>query len=171
MSLASGRRTDRHGTPYVVYTRTFPAPPEVVWAAVSDPERLGRWIGTWSGDPASGEVDFVMTAEGEDVEPERYRIEVCTPPRRLVVSAGGEGQTAWHLEIDLGHTDGVTTLTFAQSMDDVDAAADIGPGWDYYLDRLVAAERGTDADAVDWDDYYPALSDHYRHEFGTTSDG
>ena len=33
---------------------TFHAPIEDVWAAVTEPERLARWIGTWTGDPATG---------------------------------------------------------------------------------------------------------------------
>ena len=30
-------------------TRTFRAPIEDVWAAVTEPERLARWIGTFTG--------------------------------------------------------------------------------------------------------------------------
>ena len=51
---------------------------------------------------------------------------------------------------------------------DATLAEGVGPGWDYYLDRLVAAETGDDlaADlaAIDFDDYFPALSEHYRRE-------
>ena len=32
-------------------TRTFPAPIEDVWAAVTEPERLERWIGTLDRRP------------------------------------------------------------------------------------------------------------------------
>ncbi|GAA0974407.1 hypothetical protein ENKNEFLB_02323 [Nocardioides aquaticus] len=169
MTSATGRREVRQGTSYVVYTRTFVAPIHDVWAAVTEPERLERWIGTWTGDPVTGEVDFYMTAEGEDVQPERYRLEVCTPPTRLVARtwADEEPDTVWHLELDLAESEsGVTTLTFAQAMTDPDIAENVGPGWDYYLDRLVGAERGEGADSVHWDDYYPALADHYRREFG-----
>ena len=56
----AGRREVRDGTSYVVLRRTFHAPVEDVWAAVTEPERLARWIGTWTGDPASGEVAFRM---------------------------------------------------------------------------------------------------------------
>ena len=45
----------------LVQTRTFAAPIEDVWAAITEPERLARWIGTWTGDPASGRVRFAMT--------------------------------------------------------------------------------------------------------------
>ena len=48
-------------------------------------------------------------------------------------------------------------------------ATDVGPGWDYYLDRLVAAETGGDVVAVDFAEYHPADADHYRGLFSTTS--
>ena len=167
-STPTGRRELRDGTPYVVYTRTFAAPIEDVWAAVTEPERLVRWIGTWAGDPASGEVAFRMTAEGEDAPEERYRIDVCEPPRRLVTRSwvGDDTDTmVWQLELDLTESDGVTTLTFGQVMADPAMAESVGPGWDYYLDRLVAAESGREVSAVVWDAYYPAQSDFYRGAF------
>jgi len=48
----------------------------------------------------------------------------------------------------------------------VSLAESVGPGWDYYLDRLVAAETGGDLTAIDFDDYYPAFAAHYRAELG-----
>ncbi len=45
-------------------------------------------------------------------------------------------------------------------------AEGVGPGWDYYLDRMVLAEAGDDPGTLDFDDYYPALAEHYRREFG-----
>lgn len=163
----TGRRETRDGTDYVVFTRTFAAPIDAVWAAVTEPERLVRWIGTWTGDPASGEVAFRMTAEGEDVQPETYRIEECEPPRRLVTRTWAEETpgNVWHLELDLTETDGRTTLTFAQVMSDPEVAENVGPGWDYYLDRLVAAETGNDVAGIAWDDYYPSRAEHYRSAF------
>jgi len=165
-SEPTGRREIRNGAGYVVYTREFRAPVADVWAAVTEPERLVRWIGTWSGDPRSGHVDFKMTAEGEDVAVQIYRIDVCEPPRQLCVRSQIPGDDwVWRLELDLAELDGVTTLTFAQVMDDPDVAENVGPGWDYYLDRLAAAESGLDVATVVWDDYYPAQADHYRALF------
>jgi len=164
---ATGHRQTRNGAEYVVFTRTFRAPIEAVWAAVTEPGRLERWIGTWTGDPASGEVSFRMTAEGEDVPAETYYIDVCDEPRRLVTRSwsADDPETVWRLELDLAEADGVTTLTFAQAMDDPKMAENVGPGWDYYLDRLVAAEDGGDVTAISFDDYYPGFADHYRGEF------
>jgi len=162
----SGRRDDRDGTAYVVFERTFAAPIADVWAAVTEPERLVRWIGTWAGDPASGEIAFRMTAEAEDAPEERILIDECHEPTRLVMrSARPDDQTLlWTWQVDLSEADGVTTLTFAQEVCDVTLAESVGPGWDYYLDRMVAAETGGDLSAIDFDDYYPEFAAYYRAE-------
>lgn len=145
-------------------TRTFDAPIEDVWAALVEPERLARWIGTWSGGPASGRVLFRMTAEGPDVPEEEMEIRECDPPRRLAVTSRF-GTATWHLDLDLAERDGVTTLSFAQPDIDPEDAPSVGPGWEYYLDRLGAAFTGGDVAAVDFErDYYPAMAGHYGEE-------
>jgi uncharacterized protein YndB with AHSA1/START domain len=156
--VATGRK-DPGDPSWVVFTRTFRAPVEQVWTAVTEPAALSRWIGTWKGDPASGQVYFIMTAEGDDVAPEHCRIEECRPPTLLRLTLG---EPAWTVRLELSESDGVTTLDFAQRLTDPDVAASVGPGWDYYLDRLVAAVDGDEVAAVDFDGYYPGLSDHYR---------
>ena len=57
----------------------------------------------------------------------------------------------------------MTTLSFSQpELDPVDGES-VGPGWEYYLDRLVAAETDGDVAAIDFErDYYPAMADYYR---------
>ena len=160
----TGRRETRDGHDVVLLRREFAAAVEDVWAAVTEPERLDRWIGTWEGDPADGWVGFRMTAESPEATAERMWIDECDPPHRLVThSSTPYGE--WHLALDLEERDGVTTLTFAQRMTEPGVAADVGPGWDYYLDRLVVAETGGDVATVDFTDYHPADSDYYRSLF------
>ena len=142
-------------------TREFKAPIEDVWASVTEPERLARWIGTFTGDPASGRVGFLMTAEGA-TEPEDMEIRECDPPRVLRLTSH-VGEENWHLDLLLEERAGVTTLTFSQPDIDPLAAETVGPGWEYYLDRLVAAETGGEVEAIDFDrDYYPAMAEYYR---------
>lgn len=161
----TGRIEHREGQHVLVQTREFRAPMEDVWAAVTEPERLARWIGSWQGDPESGEVEFRMLFEGEDPGPELMEIRVCEPPRRLHLTSRA-GDQVWLLELDLTHDDGLTTLTFSQPGVTKEQAADVGPGWEYYLDRLVDAERGVDPAGRDFErDYYPAMADHYRDQF------
>ena len=172
-----GRREVRAGTQHVVFTRTFTAPLEAVWAACTEPERMERWIGTWTGDPGSGEVTVRMTAEGDDVPEEVYLVEACEPPRRFVVrsrdaapfSPDGSGpRVVWQHTLELSEADGVTTLTFAQVVPDPPAGGDmvasVGPGWDYYLDRLVTVFGGADPGQIVFEPYLER-SEHYRGLF------
>ena len=157
----TGRIRDDDGRLALVVARSFPAPVEDVWAAVTEPARLARWIGTYTGDPASGRVAFVMSAEGE-VQPEDVEVVRCEPPHVLEVvqhtEAGG-----WRLLLELAEEAGTTTLTFTHLDVDAIQVESVGPGWEYYLDRLVAAATGGQVEAVDFDrDYYPAMQEHYR---------
>lgn len=162
---ATGRRETRDGTDHIVFTRTFRAAIDDVWAAVTESERLARWIGTWIGDPASGAVTFQMNAEG-DIPEETFEIASCEAPRRLVIDSWNEAeQVTWHIELSLAEEAGVTTLTFSHSVPRAELASGVGPGWDYYLDRLVAAENGAGVGSIDWASYSPALSEHYRTLF------
>lgn len=141
-------------------TRRYQAEPEAVWAALTESDRLERWIGRWEGDPATGRITFFMTAEGDDVEGEEYVIQECDPPRRFAADTA-IGEQRWHLRFELERSaDGVTTLTFAQLLGD-DDMANVGPGWEYYLDRLTASLEGADVGSVNWDDYFPGMRDYY----------
>jgi hypothetical protein len=89
-------------------------------------------------------------------------IRECDPPRALRVTSH-VGEERWYLDLLLEERAGVTTLTFSQPDIDPVAAESVGPGWEFYLDRLVAAETGGDVESVDFDrDYYPTMLEHYR---------
>ena len=169
----TGRRQTHDGKEVLVLERRFRAGIDDVWAAVTDPVRMQRWIGTWSGDPVSGSIAFRMTAEGDDVPEEVYDIDVCEPPRRFAVrsreaapfSEDGSGpRVHWALRLQLSEAYGLTTLTFVQALADgslgTDMAARVGPGWEYYLDRLVAAMDGGEVGAVAWSVYEPGSVDY-----------
>ena len=55
----------------------------------------------------------------------------------------------------------MTTLTSRPEAPERADAAQMGPGWDYYLDRLAAARAGRRA-MPEWEHYYPALAEHYQ---------
>ena len=157
----TGFLTRRGAQDLLTWERAFEQPIDDVWAAVTDSDRLSRWIGTWTGDPTEGFVLFSMNAEGDKgSEPARYELPGCQAPRLLRVTSVSEWGS-WVLALELAETDGTTTLTFTHLVDDVASIDNIGPGWEYYLDRLVVAESGGDAATVLWDDYYPAQREHY----------
>ena len=74
----------------------------------------------------------------------------------------------WQHTLELSESDGVTTLTFTQAVPDgapgADLVASVGPGWDYYLDRLVTAVEGGDVTAVVWEPSQQRCA-HYRGLF------
>lgn len=140
------------------FRRSYPDSPADVWSALTDPTRLGRWFGTWTGDPASGTVDLLMTAE-EGAEPQTVTIVDCDEPRRLVVDVPAPDDT-WRLEVTLTSENGGTSMLFAQRLAEPYDAGSIGPGWHYYLDRLAAVLAGTPV-PDDWDAYYPSLRSAY----------
>ncbi|QCU77314.1 SRPBCC family protein [Citricoccus sp. SGAir0253] len=148
--------------PAIRIERRLDHPVEDVWAHLSDPALLARWYGTYTGDPASGSVRLAM-AEAPD-RPGECTIEACERPHRLAVVLRDAPGAGWRLRVSLDSS-GVgadTLLVFTQPIAGVeDQAADVGPGWEYYLDRLEAALDGGDVEAVDFADYHPALREHY----------
>ena len=58
--VASGRREDRGDQSLLVLERTFRAPAVDVWAAVTEPERLERWIGPYLEPIAVGALVLVL---------------------------------------------------------------------------------------------------------------
>lgn len=170
MSIAPTGRLERGaGGPAIVIERTFRAPIADVWDSIVDPERMNRWIGTWSGEPGNGRrVQFVMTAEGA-TEPEEVLIHRCDAPRHLDVESF-HGGSSWRMVADLAEADGVTTLVFRQKVHaDDESAGSYGPGWEYYLDRLVAVHE--DAPFAAWDDYYPSQVAYWEEQLRTVTTG
>jgi uncharacterized protein YndB with AHSA1/START domain len=144
----------------LVLTRRFRAPIEDVWASITEPERTARWFCTWTGDAAPGAtVRFRLTFEGPDATESDMTIDACEPPHHLAVSAVDD-YGSWRLEARLAEADGVTELTFVHHLDDSADAGEVGPGWEYYLDNLVASRDG--APPPDFDDYFPSMQPHYE---------
>jgi uncharacterized protein YndB with AHSA1/START domain len=146
------------GTDLVV-SRTFRAPIEDVWASVTESDRTARWFGKWEGDAGPGRTIKVQMAYEDQAPWFDVRIDACEPPRRLAVSMSDESGNQ-RIELLLSHTDGRTELRLVQHLDTADAAGEMGPGWEYYLDLLVAARD--DLPAPSFDDYYPAMKPYYE---------
>lgn len=143
----------------LVLTRTFRAPVEDVWLSLTDPERTARWYGPWRGDAAPGREIEVQLIQEEGKPWTTMTIDACEPPRRLAVSAVDE-HGSWYLDLELTEDAGVTELRFTQHLTDTDSVGDVGPGWEYYLDALVASREGRPMPG--FDEYYPAMKEHFE---------
>ncbi|MET0626900.1 MAG: SRPBCC family protein [Acidimicrobiia bacterium] len=144
----------------LVLVREFRAPIDDVWKSLTTPEGVGPWFGTWSGTPTVGDtVEFTMTAEEGDAT-SAMTITACTPPEHVAITNADE-YGAWHLEARLREADGITTLEFVHHLTPDAPIGEVGAGWEYYLDRLVASRTG--APMPDFDDYYPSMQSYFEH--------
>ena len=142
----------------LVLTRTFAAGIDDVWASITESDRTARWFASWQGEAEPG-ATIRLTMGFEDGAPQSdMLIEACEEPRHLAVRSEDE-YGSWHLEAHLAEQAGVTTLTLTQHLADDAAPGEVGPGWEYYLDMLVASRQGTPL--PDFDDYYPAQKAYY----------
>lgn len=156
------RRDD--GT-YLVFERSYRAPIRDVWDCCTDQVRLNRWFGTWTGDPTAGRITLHWTHE-DDAPDEDYVLERCDPPRQLRLHNDNPDPTqVWTLQLDLTEDLGLTTLRFAQLVEPQVNVADVGPGWQYWLDRLDAAVADRDPDTVTWGEQYTGLGEQYARTF------
>ena len=133
------------------FVRTFPDPIDRVWAAVTDPDELAKWFGTWRGDPSTGSIEL-CSIEGDGSYTPTPVVE-CDPPRKVaVIVASPDGD--WPLSVELSEAEGVTTLVFVHRLAEPYDASSVGPGWQYYLDRLGAVLDGGEMPGMDdWPSY------------------
>lgn len=153
------RPTGRIEGKNIVLTRTFRAPIEDVWASITDSERTARWFASWEGTPGAGNtITMTMTFEKGDAKSNAL-IEVCEAPRHLVVTTK-DSYGSWKLEVALAQSGDTTTMTFVHHDIDPKMVGEVGPGWEYYLDNLVAARAGEKLPS--FDDYYPSQKAYFQ---------
>ena len=140
------------------FRRSWPDPIEDVWSALTEPDRMARWLGTYEGDRgAGGRGTFTMTHE-EQATGDPMVILECDPPRRLVVEWLDEMN--WRVELDLAVEGAGTVLRFTQAFAADTEVGDYATGWHWYLDKL-DAEIGGGAPPAGWDDFLAEVGPGY----------
>jgi uncharacterized protein YndB with AHSA1/START domain len=161
--------TERHATGRVeatavgrdlVLERYFDADVDHVWASITESDRTARWFGSWTGDPGVGR-QVLVTMGFEEGKPEMpMTITVCDPPHRLGLHSKDE-YGEWNIEAVIERDGDRTRLTFLHHLDAATDPGEVGPGWEYYLDALVAAETGEPLPEFD-ESYFPGMAAYYR---------
>lgn len=141
----------------LVLTRRFEAPIEDVWTSITRSESTARWFGSWTGTPGTGNTIRVKMVFEQDGPESVAHIDACEPPHRLALTT--QGPHGVRVEITLVQLGSVTELRFVQHLTDRALARDMGPGWEYYLDNLVAARAGEPLPR--FEEYYPSMQAHY----------
>jgi hypothetical protein len=84
--------------------------------------------------------------------------EHCEAPHHLAVrTKGGYGEKL--LSMKLSESAGTTTLEFVHHSVNRKAVGELGPGWEFYLDALVASREGQPVPK--FEDYYPSQKAHF----------
>lgn len=142
----------------LILTRSFPEPRRAVWASFTDSAQAAPWFGRWEGIPGVGQsVDLQLLYE-EGRPWSRVQISECAAPEQLRLLVEDEFG-GWDLEIRLREDSGGTRLEFIHHLEDPLAAESVGPGWEYYLDRLAAARSGGTVSG--FENYYPAQGPYF----------
>lgn len=162
MPIPTGFHRVRDQGSAIVFTRTFKNSLADVWATLTKSTRSAQWIGTWNGNPKDGFVMFRLNAEVlGNAAAMRLDILDCRTQHTLRIVASEE-PAPWDVIIELERSDlGNTHVTLNHIVTDPEMVSSMGPGWEYFLDRLDAFLRRKDPDELLWEDYFPAMEQHY----------
>ena len=141
----------------LVVSRRFRAPIEDVWKSITDSDSTARWYGRWEGTPGPGNQIRVQMAFEDGAPWITKTIEICEPPRRLVLTA--DNKFVQRLELVLAPTAEGCELELIHHDVNPAMVGDFGPGWEVYLDQLGAAR---DAQPLPkFGDYFPSQKADY----------
>jgi uncharacterized protein YndB with AHSA1/START domain len=112
-----------------------------LWAALTDPARLARWLGDFEGDlRVGGEFRAVFHASGWEGT---GRVESCEAPRRLVVTTRQSGETdSIVIEATLTADAGQTNLVIEERGMPVPMLAAWGAGDQIHIEDLADHVQG-----------------------------
>ncbi|MDX6284043.1 MAG: hypothetical protein QOH03_5114 [Kribbellaceae bacterium] len=122
----------------VVLRRTYQAEVEEVWDALTDPDRIRRWLMPVTGElKVGGSFQLEGNAGGEILE--------CEPPQRFKVNFGGPASLI-EISLTAGQDGETTELQMDHSVPadfgGASGALYVGPGWDGALLGLALYVEG-----------------------------
>ena len=124
------------------------APSATVFAFLTDPEKILRWMGTEATVEPHLDGLYLVNVTGRDIA--RGRFTEVIPVHRLAYSFGWDGREktppgSTLIEIDLIDQEDGTLLRMTHSgLPDAETCAGHEEGWIHYLGRLAVAAAGGD---------------------------
>jgi len=129
-----------------------------LWSALTQPDRLARWLGDFEGDlRVGGEFKAHFFASGWEGT---GRVEECEPPHSLRVATRGTGAPHGHSIEAMLTADGDNTVLVIEARGmPLDLLAAYGAGNQVHLEDLAAHIAGRDR--VDAEARWAELEPHY----------
>jgi uncharacterized protein YndB with AHSA1/START domain len=144
----------------VRFERRYDAAPAEVWSALTEPERLGRWLAAAELDLRVG-GDYVLRFSDEDEsQVTRGKVLALEPERLLELSWLYPGENDTVVRFELRPDGDGTILVLDHRGLPVQAAPGYGGGWHAHLDSL-EAQLGTGGEP-DWWGRYKELAPLYE---------
>jgi uncharacterized protein YndB with AHSA1/START domain len=113
---------------------------EDLWSALTEPDRLARWLGEVHGDlHQGGELQARFFASGWEGT---CTVEVCEPPRRLMLLTRSEGEPDGVFEVTLIAEEDHTRLVIEDRGVPLDQIASYGAGDQIHIEDLSAYLAG-----------------------------
>jgi uncharacterized protein YndB with AHSA1/START domain len=112
-----------------------------LWSALTRPDRLARWLAVVDGDARLGGVlqaSFTSHWNGT------VRVDVCEPPKRLLVTSWSDDTEETVMEAWLSPEGRGTRLIIEERGLPVEDVAAHGAGWQVHVEDLAALIAGND---------------------------
>ena len=156
-SRVKGTLLAAHGKGIVRMEDRYDTSIEDLWSALTDPQRLARWVAEVSGDLRSGgdlRASFTSGWEGPG------RLDECEPPRRLLLTLdpGREDETV--IEAELFAEGDQTRLVVEERGLPLGELAAHGACWQAHVEDLAAYLEGRER--VDWRQRWIEITPSYR---------
>lgn len=130
--------------------------PHDLWSALTDPERLARWLGEVSGDLSLGgqfQARFTSSWTGPG------RVEVCEPPHRLLVTLAPDSDDETVVEATLTPAGDQTQLAIEERGLPIGVLPGHAAGWQAHVEDLAAHLAGREP--ADWRARWQELTQQY----------
>jgi uncharacterized protein YndB with AHSA1/START domain len=153
------RSLDGTGTGAVRMEDRYDTDIDDLWSALTDPQRLARWIGDFDGDLRLGgefRARFTSSWEGPG------RVDVCEAPHRLLVTMEPGTADETVIEAQLAVDGAQTRLVIEERGLPVDALPAHGAGWQAHVEDLAAHLAGRER--ADWRTRWAELAPSYREQ-------
>jgi uncharacterized protein YndB with AHSA1/START domain len=127
-----------------------------LWSAFTEPRRLSRWIAEVDGDLRLGSEFHARFTSGWEGT---VRVEVCEPPRHLLLVTWAAGRSDEHvIEVTLTADGKQTVLVLEERGMPLDLIADYGAGIQVHVEDLAAHIAGQERCDIEarWGELAPA---------------
>ena len=142
----------------VRFERRYPAGPAELWASLTEPERLRRWLAEVVDGRLEPAGEFTFRWDGDGSQTARCRVRLFEPPKALELTWSFTGEPDSVLRLELSPDGAGTLLVLDHRLLPPGQAAGYGAGWQAYLDAL------GELDLASWDARFAEFLPGYREQ-------